>query len=238
MEFFRIGNTEVPVLVKSNSRLKNRRLSVSENGVLVEGPKGKIENVTAFLEAKTEWIFSEWQKHKGTIRHSPWPEQFVSGAKVLFLGRFIPITVNVEGKELIISNEGETFKIKAPSGITQAQTNIIIKNEFIDYFSECILNLASKIASKSGFEKIKFRVTQRKDRWAYCDVKGNISLGWDLMFLPKPIVEYIIIHELVHSKIMNHSELFWTELGILMPDWRERVSHLKELEKTINRSTN
>ena len=52
-----------------------------------------------------------------------------------------------------------------------------------------------------------------KSRWGSCSYNNNISLNLWMMFLPKNLKDYIILHELVHIKIKNHSKEFWIELG-------------------------
>lgn len=233
MEVFKIGKTEVPVSVKPNKRLKGRRLSVSPSGVLVEAPEELLGSIETFLEAKSSWIFAEWQKHKGAIKQSPWPEEFATGAKVLYLGRYTPITVNSSQQELAILAHANHFEVECPSGLDQGQKNAAVKSEFVDLFSEILSALAIQFAKVHEFSDLKIKVNQRQDRWAACKEDSTVVLGWDLIFLPKPVIEYVIVHELVHTRERNHSKDFWCALAAYLPDWRERESELRRFEGTL-----
>lgn len=230
METFKIGKTEVPVSVRPNRRLKGRRLSVSSSGVLVEAPAEMLDTIESFLEAKTSWIFAEWQKHRNVIKQNPWPEEFTTGAKVLYLGRYTPINVTPSDRELAIIEHSEYFEIKCPVSLNHSQKNVAVKGEFIDVFSEILLAMAIQFGEVNGFNDLKIKINQRQDRWATCREDNTIDLGWDLIFLPKPVIEYVIVHELVHTRERNHSQNFWSALGVSLPDYREREAALKECE--------
>lgn len=231
METFKIGKTEVPVSVRQNKRLKSRRLSVSPGGVLVEAREDQLDGIETFLEAKSSWIFAEWQKHSGVIKQSPWPEEFASGAKVLFLGRYLPITVKPSERELEVVEHAEYFDVKYPASLNPDQKKAAIKGEFVDVFSEVLSGIAIQCGNAHGFHDLKIKINQRQDRWAVCKEDNTIVLGWDLIFLPKPVIEYVIIHELVHTQERNHSQEFWRVLSSVLPDYREREASLREHER-------
>ncbi|MDO8554823.1 MAG: M48 family metallopeptidase [Candidatus Micrarchaeota archaeon] len=85
----------------------------------------------------------------------------------------------------------------------------------------------------------KVSLRQQSSRWGSCSPANNISINFSLLFLPQEILDYVIVHELAHTKIRNHSEKFWLLVGKVMPDFRERRKWLKkearkELTKIFN----
>ena len=75
--------------------------------------------------------------------------------------------------------------------------------------------------------KIKFQ----KNSWGTCSIRKNINLNRNLMFLPRNLVEYVILHELCHIRFMNHSLEFWELLEQHVPDWKmakRELSHKGE----------
>ena len=200
--------------------------------MLVEGPQETLQDVSPFLESNSEWIFTEWQKHRGTIRKSPWPERFQTGSKILYLGRYTPIRVTSVGDGLSLIEENGSFQINTPSSLTDEQRQSVIHEEFIGFFTEKIMELAATFTR--GFEstEFKFKVMHRKGQWAHCKSDSTIALGWDLMFLPKPLIQYVVVHEIVHTQIRNHSEKFWGALSLKLPGWRERAENLKVFENS------
>lgn len=63
-------------------------------------------------------------------------------------------------------------------------------------------------------------VRTQKTRWGSCSREGNLNFNCLLALCPKPVMRYVVIHELCHRKYMNHSKLFWNEVSKYMPDYR------------------
>ena len=73
----------------------------------------------------------------------------------------------------------------------------------------------------------KVRITRQKTTWGRCSSEGNINLNPNLMLLPREAVDYVIHHELIHLKVLNHSPKFWKELERSLPDYKKRRVELK-----------
>ena len=65
-------------------------------------------------------------------------------------------------------------------------------------------------------------------RWGSCSADGTLNFHWRVMQLPPRIIEYVVVHELVHIKVPDHSEKFWKTLGSVMPDYERRKAWLKQ----------
>ena len=74
------------------------------------------------------------------------------------------------------------------------------------------------LAHKYGFSFSKITLRNMSTRWGSCTAKNNISLNIGLVALTDELRDYIILHELVHTKIKNHSKEFWNELGNFIPN--------------------
>ena len=85
----------------------------------------------------------------------------------------------------------------------------------------------------------KVSIRQQSSRWGSCSLNNNISINFSLLFLPNEILEYVIVHELSHTKVRNHSKKFWQVVENVMPDFIEKRRWLKkEARKELVRMFN
>jgi len=83
-------------------------------------------------------------------------------------------------------------------------------------------------SSVTGIHFNKFRITGAKKRWGSCNTKANIFFSWRLIMTPLPVIDYVVVHELVHIEEKSHSKVFWNRVGSILPDYRERRRWLKD----------
>lgn len=74
----------------------------------------------------------------------------------------------------------------------------------------------------------RISIRAAKTRWGSCSGEGNLNFHWKLILMPPEILDYVVVHELAHRKQMNHSALFWAEVGKVLPDYKARRAWLKE----------
>ena len=89
-------------------------------------------------------------------------------------------------------------------------------------------NRLRELACRHGFQYKKIGVRKQKTRWGSCSVDNCISLNVRLALLPDELMDYVIIHELVHTRVKNHGATFWQELERLLNDARALDRRLKD----------
>ena len=72
------------------------------------------------------------------------------------------------------------------------------------------------------------RLSGARTRWGSCSSRGVISLNWRLVMAPLPVLDYVVVHELVHTQVYNHTKEFWSEVGRFIPDYKEKRGWLKK----------
>lgn len=106
--------------------------------------------------------------------------------------------------------------------------NAQYKNIDKEYASNYLLNRLDVLAQLHGFRYNRVTIRNQKTRWGSCSSKNNINLNIQLINLPLKLIDYVILHELVHTMVKNHSELFWNTLESFVMNSRNLDKQLKK----------
>ena len=87
-----------------------------------------------------------------------------------------------------------------------------------------------ELAQLHNFVYNRISIRKQKTRWGSCSSKDNINLNMNLLHLPSELMDYVLLHELVHTKVKNHSNDFWDELETVVPNARIIDRKLKDYQ--------
>ena len=90
-----------------------------------------------------------------------------------------------------------------------------------------------QLAAFHGFKYNRLFIRNQKTRWGSCSSRKNINLNIKLIFLPPLLMDYVILHELVHTKVRNHSPQFWKMLDLYVPDAKAIDKQLKKYSLSL-----
>lgn len=85
-----------------------------------------------------------------------------------------------------------------------------------------------ELSSKHNLPYNSVMIRNQKTRWGSCSYKNNISLNIKLAMLPDELADYVVLHELVHTKIKNHSKNFWNKLDSIVVNAKKKNIQLKQ----------
>jgi len=97
----------------------------------------------------------------------------------------------------------------------------------LQYLPNHLDNVSSKLTQSYS----RVAVKKQKTRWGSCSIKRNINLNRNLMLMPFECIDYVLHHEVVHLKVLNHSSKFWKELGGSFPNYKKSLAQLKYIER-------
>ena len=87
-----------------------------------------------------------------------------------------------------------------------------------------------ELAQLHNFVYNRVSIRKQKTRWGSCSSKNNINLNANLLHLPSELMDYVLLHELVHTRVKDHSKDFWNELNAVVPNARQIDKKLKDYQ--------
>ncbi|WP_315116382.1 SprT family zinc-dependent metalloprotease [uncultured Clostridium sp.] len=184
-------------------KVKNINLRVKRDGsVLVSAnPKVPLEYINKFVASKEEWIIKSIEKFREVEK-----KRKVEEGKIKILGEIYKLEdINI-GENEIDKWIRERAKLEFHQSIKR------------------MLPLLEEYNIKAP----NFKIRKMKTRWGSCNKnKNSITLNTELMKYSKEVIDYVVLHELVHFIHFDHSKNFYNLLEELMPDWKERREFLK-----------
>ena len=87
-----------------------------------------------------------------------------------------------------------------------------------------------ELAQLHKFVYNRVSIRKQKTRWGSCSSKDNINLNANLLHLPSELMDYVLLHELVHTRVKDHSKDFWDELNTIVPNARQVDRRLKDYQ--------
>lgn len=223
----------ISYIVKRSANARYIRLEVrSETGLTVVIPRSrKAKHIPDLLEAKKGWILSKLAKY-GQFRPQKMENELKSGGTIPYLGQDLEIVrrqnhgssdgVRLEQNKLIVSLRAQNVRV-----------DFVLEQWYRKQAAEFITVKAKKLSARFGLTYKRLIIRGQKTRWASCSHKGNLSFNWKLLMAPEPVIDYVITHELVHLKEMNHTKKFWQLVTQYCPRWREHKQWLRDHEAKL-----
>jgi predicted metal-dependent hydrolase len=180
--------------------------------------------IETVLEGKRRWIYqslAEWHDLNATRVE----RQFVNGEGFLYLGRSyrlklvsaqeVPLLLK-DGYFCLRSTLRSAAKAMAAFRTFYRDRGLMRINERVDYFQ-----------ARMGVQPKSVAILDLKHRWASWTPGGRLNFHWKCMMAPVKILDYIVVHELAHLIVPDHSARFWNEVDKMLPDFSERKEWLR-----------
>ncbi len=179
-----------------------------------------------FLRSQWSWVEKQLDNWKQLRKKYPM-KKFLAGESFLFQGRKIKLAFLSGTKGFTVNHDHLIYEWTKhrelhPQFLRQnllyfyEQEGKKLLKERVSFFSQQMNLLPSSL-----------RIGSQKTLWGSCSNSGAISLNWRLLAAPLPVLEYVIIHELIHLKYLDHSKSFWQWVSRWCPDYLVQEKWLK-----------
>ena len=203
------------------SKRKTLSISINENAQLIVRAPNRISDarIQEFINEKSSWIIKNKNLIKLRLQNTEKDQN-----NLLYLGEYFPIKKNIKSLKKVSFN-GEEFITNLEN---QAQLSNALKIWYKDKFKELAIPRLNYFVDKYDLTVNQVRLKRQKTLWGSCSSRDNINLNFLLIMAPLKVIDYVIIHELVHTIHKNHSANFWSAVEDIMPNYKDPKNWLKE----------
>lgn len=215
-EALSLGECIVPLVFVRHDRARRYVLRLCPDGTArVTVPRrGSLREARAFVESQAGWLTRQLaRQHTEISRDRHWRD----GTSILFRGLEVSLRIELA--------EGGV-RVRFADQVVEVGTNAMdVRKATEEHLRRlAAATLPGRVFELAGLHHLPVRrvsVRNQCSRWGSCSRRGTISLNWRLMQMPDRVRDYVIWHELMHLREMNHSDRFWREVAAVCPDFKE-----------------
>jgi len=205
------------------TKRKSIALIVERDGRLVVRAPRRVsqEFIHAFVDEKESWIIKKQAEFKSA--HPKFaPKEFVEGEEFWFLGMLYPLKFSEYHRPHLFLDGAFLL-----SRTAYPKVHAVFERWYREQALRIIPERVEHYAVQYGFDYKQIKITSARTRWGSCSTRGTLSFVWRLIMSPLDVVDYVVVHELVHLRAHNHSKDFWGRVKEIIPDYKEKVDWLK-----------
>lgn len=199
-----------------HSKRKSLSLIINNKAELIVRAPMKCSNkkIYEFIHKKADWILKTKQKVKVNVKQL----NLSDGETVIILGNSYTICLYDKNR---VTLKDETLYL--PKLNTREKLVSFLKKTLRQYIEKRL----TEICAKFGFTYLSISISSARTNWGSCSLKNRLHFTYKLALCPIEVIDYVIKHELTHTKVKNHSNAFYTELENICPDYKECERWLK-----------
>lgn len=214
-------NIQVDQIIRSSR--KTIALIVQADGKLVVRAPLRFSDaqILSFVNENMEWIQKKKKQVKAAAVKTR-PKRYADGEEFYYLGQ--PYALKIVDKAATALTLNGRFLL-SQKALPRANRVFIAW-----YRAEAVQVLGDRVrwyAAKMRLSYKKIKITSARTRWGSCSIRGTLSFPWRLVMAPMPVIDYVVVHELSHLRVHNHSRAFWQVVGEVFPDYKQRIKWLK-----------
>ena len=222
------GSEKIPFELAFRPR---RELSINvhpDRSVSVVAPEARtVEEVLARVRRKASWIAKQ-RRHFEQFHPLPQARRFVSGETHHYLGRQYCLRVRKAAEESV-RLKGRFLMVAPPHPERAERVRTLLEGWNRDHAEGIFRSRLARCLKEAPSLRIpapNIVILRMAKRWGSCTDTGNILVNVELIKTPLDCIEYLIMHELCHLRVHNHSPSYFRLLSRCMPDWKRRKARL------------
>jgi predicted metal-dependent hydrolase len=227
--------------IKRSARATRVRIVVKADNVEVVAPLHGVSDkrIAQFVQEKRQWIEQTLAKIAQTtqVQGSPIPDVYAQGTEILYRGQMYTLAIGVTKLKRVKIDFTDCFTAYLPDGLLIEQQSDAIKKALLQWLKQQTLVQVQVAVSQHATSKKLFprsiTIKSQKSRWGSCGFQGDININWLLILAPPEVLEYVVVHELCHIQVKNHSQQFWDLVTEHLPDYKQHRRWLKTQGRSL-----
>lgn len=214
-------------LIRSRRRKKTLSIQVKRDcSVLVQVPfhTGHAE-IDRFFNEKKQWL--QQKIHQQLQRNQEQRDRvFIPGERFPYLGESYPLKVtgpDESNNALIFTGREFILKQNALKG-----ARILFCLWYQERAKRYLKDRVRHYSALTGLFPRDIAIGNARRRWGTCSADSRLTFAWRLIMAPVPVIDYVIVHELCHIRICNHSRDYWCLVEEILPGYRQYAAWLKD----------
>jgi len=211
------------IVFQRSAKARGYRLTLKRDGTAVAPIplRGSEREARRFVEQQQAWLERARARQRSRPRGA---EVWTIGTHVLWRGELteVRIAANASAKPQVCL-AADVFRVAQLGGDLRPT----LEAHFVRRAKIELPARTWELAAVTGVDVKHVAVRNQRARWGSCSANGTISLNWRLIQTPDFVRDYIIYHELMHLREMNHSARFWARVEEVCPDWRDAEHWIK-----------
>lgn len=230
MPVLQIGRAEIEYELRRSATAAERRITVTPDHIEVMAlTTDADDDIAGFLDRKRQWLFNTMRDMERIAASRHAVPRFMTGSKIPYRGRNMPLTVRRTDADRAMVNYRNGFIVDLPHWAGQ-DADRLVASELQHWLKQRARRDAKEIAAnyskRFGLIPRSIRVADFANGWGSCGPEGNVLINWHLIFAPKKVLEYVVVHELAHLRHRSHDKDFWSLLNALLPNYQPRKTWL------------
>jgi predicted metal-dependent hydrolase len=225
-----------PYILRISAKAKHVRFQVSvEKGLEVVVPKRfRVSRVPSLVEKNSQWIERAFRKAEVLHGKIGPAQDWQRPEEIRFLAPDLAwkvVSCPDHTKWVTVEESSAETLILQGAIDDDGACQAALKSWLIDKAKEYLVPRLKQVSGETGLAYSSVSIRQQKTRWGSCSSRRSISLNARLLFLPPELVTYVMIHELCHTKHLNHAPIFWRLVASYLQDYRRFDRQLRDADR-------
>lgn len=223
----RLGSQTVAYAIVRSDRARSIRLRITPHGLveIVVPRQSRLPAARTVLEQHQAWIL----RHLESLRR----EQAAETGRLPYLGAEYPLAVErVDGDRAMVALDPDVLRVCLPAG---TDLRDVLESWYRMRARSVLGERVERWSASMAIPYRRLTVRDQRTRWGSCSHQGNLNFSWRLVAAPLAVLDYVVVHELMHVREMHHGPRFWEGVARYCPDYERHRAWLRENGRRLSR---